>query len=217
MEKKIVPLLILMMLLCTSTVFGAENILIENKECVLSIDLETDKLDGEKLAVYMIGEVIKEEESLSYKLTKEFEKADIDLQRMIVGSNSEKEQRAKDLFAFVKENREIESIRVIELDKDGKASITVAAGMYLICQFEENEFVEIQSVVAAVPEVNDSLDEWKYESTVKPKFVIHTDAPDTGDAKLLDEKIQIMAGMATVLSVFILTIVYIWRAKRVRK
>ena len=64
MEKKIVPLLILMMLLCTSTVFGAENILIENKECVLSIDLKTDKLDGEKLAVYMIGEVMQEEESL---------------------------------------------------------------------------------------------------------------------------------------------------------
>lgn len=217
MARKVIPILILMMLFCTSTVFGAENVLIENKECKIYIDLETDKLSGEKLAVYKVGEVIGSEKSLSFQLKEDFSKADVDLQALLIASNSEKEQGADKLFCFVKENENIEPITVIEIDKEGKASVSVATGMYLICQFEENEFVQIQSVIAAVPNVSETLDEWNYESTLKPKFVIHTDAPDTGDADLLNKKIQIMGGLAVVLTVFILTVVYIWRVKKVRK
>ncbi len=217
MCKKAVMMLLLLVLLISESVFGAENVLIQDKDSKIYVDLQTDKLEGVKLSVYQIGEMTSNENSISFHLTEDFKDSEVDLDKLMVCNNSEKEQIASKLKEFLKEEEEIKPLHIIEIDKEGKTEIAVKAGMYLICQFEEIEDFEIQPVIAAVPTVNETLDEWKYETTLKPKFVLHSDAPDTGDLKLVSQRVQILGAMSIVLSVFILTVVYIWRARKVRK
>ena len=217
MCKKAVMMLLLLVLLISESVFGAENVLNQDRDSKIYVDLQTDKLEGAQLSVYQIGEMTSNENSISFHLTKDFKDSEVDLDKLMFCTNSEKEQTADKLREFLKEEEEINPLQIIEIDKDGKTETAVKAGMYLICQFEDTEDFEIQPVIAAVPTVNETLDEWEYETTLKPKFVLHSDAPDTGDLKLVSQRVQILGAMCIVLSVFILTVVYIWRARKVRK
>ena len=70
MCKKAVMMLLLLVLLISESVFGAENVLNQDKDSKIYVDLQTDKLEGAQLSVYQIGEMTSNENSISFHISK---------------------------------------------------------------------------------------------------------------------------------------------------
>lgn len=144
------------------------------RQCKLSIDAG-EPAAGESMAIYRVGEISQDEDSLHFILTDDYMASGADITKQDSKTRSTAIQKLEEHA----ETRKPEL--TFDLNEYGRITLNVPMGVYLITDAKEND-VDIQSGLISVPQVNDQLNNWSYEAELDLKSGVTTDIPKTGDS-----------------------------------
>ena len=178
--KKLALLILFISLYTAAGKVSASSFISIDEECIIVVDTEKDVLEGEIIEIYKVGEIDPEAESLTFVLTKDFERTEVDLNT---------QGKAREISSLcellMKASNEVTPLGRIPLNEKGEVRFVVRPGMYLIKALTARE-AEIQPILVGVPNMNPEKNGWEYDIKIEPKvrMIENNDIPATGDIPL---------------------------------
>lgn len=160
------------------------SVLAEEKEfdmehpCTISVEIEwsgQQPVKEKTMAIYQVGEVDQESQSLGFVLTEAFIKSGADL------SAASSEEVRVSIEKLKETARGLKPLAIGDFDRQGRCSFHVTPGVYLICQTDDDKMPDIQASLISVPTVDETLQGWVYEVEAKPKARWEKENVETGD------------------------------------
>lgn len=159
-------------------VFAAENVYDPDARCFITVDASTDRLTGESLAIYQVGEVDETSNSLTFQWASDFEDVGFSIDELSDESYTVTDEHLALLDAA---SQDSEPLEVKKFDENGEILFIVDPGVYLMVQVDRVK-AEIQTTIAVVPRTIDDGSGWTYEARTEPKWTIPgIPTPETGD------------------------------------